>query len=201
MQVTSYSLSLNEIDTVRGSKGMITSAIEIMVRKGHVKILSDPLVKTLITTKWDRFASMQFLMHAFLYLAFVIAQTFLVWLHSSSGQWNQNSREVGPGLYLQFLLHVFIQSLVLPFLLTFCIYQYADKCPCSCPLPSMAGTGDCVHHLCLSLPAAGAAGPAHVDSASVPPERPSEGKHKICSAHVPNPRRVIIETAGDEDLY
>ena len=103
MQVTSYSLSLNEIDTVRGSKGMITSAIEIMVRKGHVKILSDPLVKTLITTKWDRFASMQFLMHAFLYLAFVIAQTFLVWLHSSSGQWNQNSREVGPGLYLTVL--------------------------------------------------------------------------------------------------
>ena len=93
MQVTSYSLSLHEIDTVRNSKGMITSAIEIMVRKEHIKILSDPLVKTLITTKWQRFAGYQFVFHAFLYLAFVVVQTFLVWLHCSANQWNQSSRQ------------------------------------------------------------------------------------------------------------
>lgn len=95
LQVTSYSLSLHEIDTVRGAKGMITSAIEIMVRKGHIKILSDPLVKTLITTKWQRFASTQFALHGLLYLIFVVAQTLLVWLHCSASQWNQTSRQVG----------------------------------------------------------------------------------------------------------
>ena len=93
MQVTSYSLSLHEIDTVRNSKGMITSAIEIMVRKEHIKILSDPLVKTLITTKWQRFAGYQFVLQAFLYLVFVVIQTFLVWLHCSANQWNQSSRQ------------------------------------------------------------------------------------------------------------
>lgn len=110
---------------------MITSAIEIMVRKGHIKILSDPLVKTLITTKWDRFASTQFLLHAFLYLAFVIAQTFLVWLHSSAGQWNGNSREVGPGLHLHLFLLRAIPFDTLFFLL--CVYQCVDGAPASAP--------------------------------------------------------------------
>ncbi len=55
LQVTSYSLSLYEIDTAQDSdrRGSIRtpSAIEIMVRSGHVLILNDPLVKTLMTTK------------------------------------------------------------------------------------------------------------------------------------------------------
>ena len=95
--MTSYSLSLHEIDTVRNSKGVITSAIEIMVRKCHIKILSDPLVKTLITTKWQRFAGAQFSFQMLSYLVFVVAQTFLVWLHCSSSQWNQTSRQVRQG--------------------------------------------------------------------------------------------------------
>jgi len=72
---------------------MITSAIEIMVRKEHINILSDPLVKTLITTKWQRFASYQFISQAIAYLIFVIVQTFLVWLHCSASQWNKSSRQ------------------------------------------------------------------------------------------------------------
>ncbi|GAX79471.1 hypothetical protein CEUSTIGMA_g6912.t1 [Chlamydomonas eustigma] len=89
--VTSYSLSLHEIDTARSPSGLISSAIETMVRKGHVKILSDPLVSTLIATKWERFARGHFLVHTLLYLVFVVLQVFLIWLHCSPPQWNQQS--------------------------------------------------------------------------------------------------------------
>jgi hypothetical protein len=94
IQVTSYSLSLHEIDTARSPSSLISSAIETMVRKGHVKILSDPLVSTLISTKWERFARSHFLIHTFLYLVFVVVQVFLIWLHCSPSQWNQQSRRV-----------------------------------------------------------------------------------------------------------
>ncbi len=91
-QVTSYTLNLHEIDTVRSSSGLVTSAIEIMCRKGNIKILSDPLVSSLIATKSTRFANVHFLVHCSLYVSLVLVQTFLVWLHCSAGQWNKVSR-------------------------------------------------------------------------------------------------------------
>ncbi|KAG1674298.1 hypothetical protein FOA52_013487 [Chlamydomonas sp. UWO 241] len=74
--VTSYALSLNEIDTLQASatRGRSPSAIEIMVRKRHLAILADPLVKTLISTKWERFARAHFAVHAALYAALVVMQ-------------------------------------------------------------------------------------------------------------------------------
>jgi hypothetical protein len=75
-----------------------------MVRKSHIKILSDPLVKTLIMTKWQRFAGAQFCFQMLLYTVFVVSQTFLVWIHCSSSQWNQVSRQVCKDLSGEFQL-------------------------------------------------------------------------------------------------
>mmetsp|Transcript_1453 Transcript_1453/g.3191 ORF Transcript_1453/g.3191 Transcript_1453/m.3191 type:complete len:1024 (-) Transcript_1453:1638-4709(-) len=92
--VTSYSLSLHEIDTVQGSRrSFVPSAIEIIVRRGHMHTLDDPLIKTLLTTKWQRFALLHFLCHVSLYTVFVIVQTFLIWLHCHRKEWNSRSRE------------------------------------------------------------------------------------------------------------
>lgn len=37
------------------------SAIETSVRKGHLEVLEDPLVRTLLATKWSRFGRTTFL--------------------------------------------------------------------------------------------------------------------------------------------
>lgn len=93
--VTSYSLSLHEIDTVQNSKRVfVPSAIETIVRKGHMHMIDDPLVKTLLTNKWQRFAAAQFLAQAGVYLVLVLVQTFLVWLHSSPELFNKYNRQV-----------------------------------------------------------------------------------------------------------
>lgn len=41
-------------------------------------MIDDPLVKTLLTSKWKRFAAVQFLLQAFCHVVLVIVQTFLV---------------------------------------------------------------------------------------------------------------------------
>ena len=43
--VTSYSLSLREIDTVQNPGEFVPSVIETIVRKGHLDALGDPLVQ------------------------------------------------------------------------------------------------------------------------------------------------------------
>ncbi len=52
------------------------------MRKGHLEVLGDPLVQTLLQTKWQRFGQATFLAQVSLYLVWVVSQTFLVWLHS-----------------------------------------------------------------------------------------------------------------------
>lgn len=104
--VTSYSLSLREIDTVQAGGGAGTAAggaagahgggaggggasgeawvpsvIETIVRKGHLDALGDPLVQTLLHNKWERFAKVTFVAQTTWYLVWVISQTFLVWMH------------------------------------------------------------------------------------------------------------------------
>ena len=156
--MTSYSLSLHEIDTVRNSKGIITSAIEIMVRKSHIKILSDPLVKTLITTKWQRFAGAQFCFQMLAYLVFVVAQTFLVWLHCSSSQWNQTSRQVGVhGVWEMWPVQVIMIAScnICPFKLHLWHFPLLGTSHVNA-LKSPPGPGDCLHDLRRPLPAAGA---------------------------------------------
>ncbi|GIL76046.1 hypothetical protein Vretimale_5686 [Volvox reticuliferus] len=90
--VTSYSLSLREIDTVQNAGEYVPSAIETSVRKGHLELLGDPLVQTLLQTKWQRFGKTWFLVQATAYLVWVVSQTFLVWLISDQRLWNSRAR-------------------------------------------------------------------------------------------------------------
>ena len=60
--------------------------------QGHNTMLDDPLITTLLTTKWHRFGRSLFWTHAILYLTFVLSQTFLIWLHSDASMWNSSSR-------------------------------------------------------------------------------------------------------------
>eukprot|EP00798_Chlamydomonas_sp_ICE-L_P014182 gene14182-20149_t len=107
--VTSYSLSLHEIDTVQNRNIFVPSALEEIVRKNrnifdssalneivrkaHMDSLNDPLIKTLLETKWDRFARNCFAIQMALYLIFVVLQTFLIWLHGDALLWNTYSRQ------------------------------------------------------------------------------------------------------------
>uniref|UniRef100_A0A7S0RFC8 Ion transport domain-containing protein n=1 Tax=Chlamydomonas leiostraca TaxID=1034604 RepID=A0A7S0RFC8_9CHLO len=91
--VTSYSLSLHEIDSVQNSRSFVPSAVETIVRKGHMHMIDDPLVKTLLTSKWHLFARAQFVLQGAVFLVLVILQTFLVWLHCSPSRFNSYSRE------------------------------------------------------------------------------------------------------------
>jgi hypothetical protein len=50
--------------------------------QGHTNMLDNPLVVTILDAKWDRFARMQYLVHAVAYLALVVLQVFLVWLRA-----------------------------------------------------------------------------------------------------------------------
>ncbi|KAG2493527.1 hypothetical protein HYH03_008341 [Edaphochlamys debaryana] len=90
--VTSYSLSLREIDTVQNQGEYVPSAIETSVRKGHLEVLGDPLVQTLLQTKWQRFGKATFLCQVAAYLVWVVSQTFLVWLQSDTKLWNSKER-------------------------------------------------------------------------------------------------------------
>ncbi|KXZ41393.1 hypothetical protein GPECTOR_497g455 [Gonium pectorale] len=90
--VTSYSLSLREIDTVQNAGEYVPSAIETSVRKGHLDLLGDPLVQTLLQTKWQRFGKTTFLIQVSAYLVWVVSQTFLVWLHADERLWNSRER-------------------------------------------------------------------------------------------------------------
>lgn len=91
--VTSYSLSLREIDTVQDPRGKyVPSVIETIVRKGHLDALGDPLVQTLLHNKWMRFAKRWFLTQFGAYLVWVVSQTFLVWMHCDKELWNSSAR-------------------------------------------------------------------------------------------------------------
>lgn len=57
-------------------------------------MMDDPLIKTLLQTKWQRFACAQFLLQFACFLVLVIVQTFLVWVHCDPQKWNSYSREV-----------------------------------------------------------------------------------------------------------
>lgn len=64
------------------------------IMQGHTDILNDPLVKTMCTNKWQRFALAQFVTQGLCYLVYVIVQTFLIWLHCSGAYWNTRHRAV-----------------------------------------------------------------------------------------------------------
>lgn len=84
-QVTSYTLSLHEVDTVQDSlepAEFVPSTIETMVRQGHTGGLADPLVVTLLDHKWARFGAAMYAAQFATYVAFLIVQTLLVWMHS-----------------------------------------------------------------------------------------------------------------------
>lgn len=68
--------------SLQNPREYVPSAIETSVRKGHLEVLGDPLVQTLLQTKWQRFGQATFLAQVSLYLVWVVSQTFLVWLHS-----------------------------------------------------------------------------------------------------------------------
>ncbi|GFR48585.1 hypothetical protein Agub_g10488 [Astrephomene gubernaculifera] len=110
--VTSYSLSLREIDTTQNPGEYVPSAIETLVRKGHLEVLGDPLVQTLLQTKWQRFGQTIFLVQVTAYLVWVVSQTFLVWLHADERLWNGSARfamevigvVLGGGFFLMELL-------------------------------------------------------------------------------------------------
>lgn len=84
-QVTSYTLSLHEVDTVQNSLELsefVPSTIETMVRQGHIDSLADPLVVTLLNHKWSQFGAAMYLAQLCSYIAFLIVQTFVVWMHN-----------------------------------------------------------------------------------------------------------------------
>lgn len=64
-QVTSYSLALREIDTVQDEDtglpdgGYVPNALEVVLRKRHLGLLSEPLLTTLLAHKWEAFARTQ----------------------------------------------------------------------------------------------------------------------------------------------
>lgn len=62
--------------------------------QGHMHMIDDPLVKTLLTNKWRRFARAQWLLHGLLYLVLVLLQTFLVWLLGSASLFDTPARAV-----------------------------------------------------------------------------------------------------------
>jgi hypothetical protein len=60
-------------------------------------MIDDPLVKTLLTSKWSRFAAAQFILQALCHIVLVIVQTFLIWLHCDPDKFNSYHREVWIG--------------------------------------------------------------------------------------------------------
>eukprot|EP00201_Polytomella_parva_P020198 CAMPEP_0175043104 /NCGR_PEP_ID=MMETSP0052_2-20121109/2973_1 /TAXON_ID=51329 ORGANISM="Polytomella parva, Strain SAG 63-3" /NCGR_SAMPLE_ID=MMETSP0052_2 /ASSEMBLY_ACC=CAM_ASM_000194 /LENGTH=456 /DNA_ID=CAMNT_0016306069 /DNA_START=224 /DNA_END=1591 /DNA_ORIENTATION=- len=130
--VTSYSLSLRELDsvtTIHARKGASVSsavnngicidealprpgAISTIVRKGHLDLLAEPLMQTLLNSKWQRFGKTSFLIHASIYLVLVVAQTFLAWLHSSRTLFNSPARSALEYVSLLLLAVVFTIELV-----------------------------------------------------------------------------------------
>ncbi len=60
-------------------------------------MISDPLVKTLLTTKWHRFARFQFSVQAGMYLVLVLVQTFLIWLHNVGSHYSSSQKRVRTG--------------------------------------------------------------------------------------------------------
>ncbi|MEW5311092.1 MAG: hypothetical protein WDW38_002835 [Sanguina aurantia] len=83
--VTSYTLSLHEVDTVQDSAEpaeFVPSTVETLVRQGHIDGLADPLVATLLDHKWARFGAAMYAAQFATYVAFLIVQTLLVWMHS-----------------------------------------------------------------------------------------------------------------------
>lgn len=58
--------------------------VPVQSRVVHVHSAADPLVHTLLTTKWHRFARLGMALQAGLYLVLVVLQTFLAWLHSDA---------------------------------------------------------------------------------------------------------------------
>lgn len=65
LQVTSYSLALREIDTVQDEVtglpdgGYTPNVLEVVLRKRHLEMLSEPLLTTLLAHKWHAFARTQ----------------------------------------------------------------------------------------------------------------------------------------------
>ena len=100
--VTSYSLALREIDTVQDDGdggggddrdgGYVPNALEVVLRKGHLDMLEEPLIATLVRHKWRAFARFQFLAHLAGYLLLEVSQTVLIWLISSERLWNGPER-------------------------------------------------------------------------------------------------------------
>ncbi|GBF97002.1 hypothetical protein Rsub_09799 [Raphidocelis subcapitata] len=91
-RVTSYSLALREIDTVQDEEGYVPNALEVVLRKGHLDMLEEPLISILLRHKWEAFARTQFLLHFVGYLLLEVSQTILIWLISSRGLWNGPER-------------------------------------------------------------------------------------------------------------
>ncbi|WIA19587.1 hypothetical protein OEZ85_005527 [Tetradesmus obliquus] len=108
-KVTSYSLSLREIDTVQDEDeaagpdgGYVPNALEAVLRKRHLDMLQEPLLTLLLQHKWEKFARTQFVVHFLGYLLLEVSQTILIWLHSSPGMWN------GPGRASQEFLGIIL---------------------------------------------------------------------------------------------
>jgi hypothetical protein len=59
MQITSYNLSLREIDTVQDETEYVPNALEAVLRKGHLDLLREPLLQTILRFKWEAFAKWQ----------------------------------------------------------------------------------------------------------------------------------------------
>ncbi|KAF6258835.1 hypothetical protein COO60DRAFT_1074230 [Scenedesmus sp. NREL 46B-D3] len=108
-KVTSYSLSLREIDTVQDEDeaagpdgGYVPNALEAVLRKRHLDMLQEPLLTLLLQHKWEKFARYQLVVHFLGYLLLEVSQTILIWLHSSPGMWN------GPGRASQEFLGIIL---------------------------------------------------------------------------------------------
>ncbi|WIA39861.1 hypothetical protein OEZ86_013308 [Tetradesmus obliquus] len=108
-KVTSYSLSLREIDTVQDEDeaagpdgGYVPNALEAVLRKRHLDMLQEPLLTLLLQHKWEKSARTQFVVHFLGYLLLEVSQTILIWLHSSPGMWN------GPGRASQEFLGIIL---------------------------------------------------------------------------------------------
>ena len=59
LQITSYNLSLREIDTVQDEAEYVPNALEAVLRKGHLEMLREPLLQTILRFKWEAFAKWQ----------------------------------------------------------------------------------------------------------------------------------------------
>ncbi|KIY99828.1 Transient receptor potential cation channel subfamily V member 6 [Monoraphidium neglectum] len=91
-KITSYSLALREIDTVQDEEEYVPNALEVVLRKGHLDMLEEPLISTLLQHKWGAFARTQFLLHLLGYLLLEVSQTVLIWLISTRELWNGAER-------------------------------------------------------------------------------------------------------------